>query len=129
LRHLLALHVTPTNPQDRAQVGELAQHVQAVTGDKVEVAFVDQGYPGETAQVQADPHGLQLEVVKLPDVKKGFVLLTRRWVFERNFRWLARLRRLACDDERLPATLKGLHSLAFAMLMAHRFVQLLAYCR
>lgn len=128
LGHLLALHVTPANEQDRAQVGELAQQVQAVTGDTVEVAFVDQGYTGEAAQAQAASHGIQLEVVKLPDVKKGFVLLPRRWVVERSFGWLARFRRLARDYERLPETLKGLHFLAFAMLMAHRFVQLMAYC-
>lgn len=29
--------------------------------------------------------GIRLEVVKLPDVKKGFVLLPRRWVVERSF--------------------------------------------
>src|ERR1043165_3300492 len=32
LGHLLALHVTPANEQDRAQVGILAQKVQEVTG-------------------------------------------------------------------------------------------------
>jgi hypothetical protein len=36
LGHLLALHVTPANEQDRAQVGELAQAVQEVTGDTVD---------------------------------------------------------------------------------------------
>jgi transposase len=33
LGHLLALHVTPANEQDRAQVGQLAVAVQEVTGD------------------------------------------------------------------------------------------------
>src|SRR3984893_13584543 len=47
LRHLLALHVTPANEQDRDQVGHLAAAVQEVTGHHVEVAFVDQGYTGE----------------------------------------------------------------------------------
>lgn len=75
LGHLLALQVTPANQQDRAQVGELAQQVQTVTGETVQVAFVDQGYTGEAAQQQAVEQGMQLEVVKLPDVKKGFVLL------------------------------------------------------
>jgi hypothetical protein len=35
LGHWLALHVTPANEQDRAQVGQLAQQVQAVTGEAV----------------------------------------------------------------------------------------------
>ena len=43
LGHLLALHISPANEQDRAQVGELAKQVQEVTGHSVEVAFVDQG--------------------------------------------------------------------------------------
>ena len=128
LGHLLALYVTPANEQDRAQVGELAEQVQAVTGERVEVAFVDQGYTGDDPQQQAAAQGLRLEVVKLPDAKKGFVLLPRRWVVERSFGWMARFRRLARDYERLPETVKGLHFLAFALLMAHRFVHLMAYC-
>jgi transposase len=49
LGHLLALHVTPATEQDRAQVATLAAAVQEVTGDTVELAYVDQGYTGETA--------------------------------------------------------------------------------
>ena len=58
-----------------------------------------------------------LEVVKLPEAKRGFVLLPRRWMVERSFDWAARFRRLARDYERLPETLAGLHYLAFACLM------------
>jgi transposase len=125
---LLALLVTAADEQDRTPVDALAQQVQQVTGETVEVAFVDQGYTGETAQQAAAQHGIRLEVVKLPDAKRGFVLLPRRWVVERSFAWLSRFRRLARDYERLPETLKGLHFLAFAMLMAHRFVQTLVHC-
>lgn len=128
LGHLLALLVTPADEQDRAQVSQLAQAVQEATGKTVKVAFVDQGYTGNDAAQAAEAHGLQLEVVKLPEAKKGFVLLPRRWVVERSFGWMARFRRLARDYERLPDTLKGLHFLAFAILMAHRFVQCMAFC-
>jgi transposase len=128
LGHLLALLVTPANEQDRAQVGQLAQAVQETTGATVEVAFVDQGYTGEDAAQAAAKQGMRLEVVKLPEAKKGFVLLPRRWVVERSFGWMARFRRLARDYERLPDTLKGLHFLAFAILMAHRFVRCMAFC-
>jgi len=44
---LLAAHVTPANEQERAQVQELAQAVQAVSQNSVEVAYVDQGYTGD----------------------------------------------------------------------------------
>lgn len=46
LGHLLTLVVTPANAQDRAQVGELAAAVQALTGETVELAYVDQGDTG-----------------------------------------------------------------------------------
>lgn len=125
LGHLLALHVTAANEQDRTQVEQLAQQVQAVTGGKVEIAFVDQGYTGDKPAADAAAHGIQLEVVKLPTARNGFVLLPRRWVVERSFGWMARFRRLARDYERLPETLAGLHFLAFAIILAHRFVDLL----
>ena len=127
LGHLLALHVTPADAQDRAQVAELAQQVQEATDASVELAFVDQGYTGEQAADAAAAHGIALEVIKLPEARHGFVLLPRRWVVERSFAWMARFRRLARDYERLPETLAGLHLLAFAILMARRFVELMAY--
>lgn len=127
LGQLLALHVTPANDQDRAQVGQLAQQVQAVTGQNVDVAFVDAGYTGDKPEQAAAQQGIRLIVVKLPDAKKGFVLLPRRWVVERSFGWMARFRRLARDYERLPDTLKGLHFLAFAVLMLAKFVHLMAF--
>lgn len=122
LGHLLALIVTPANEQERAQVAELAEQVQAATDQSVEVAFVDQGYTGQQPAEDAQTQGIRLEVVKLPTAKKGFVLLPRRWVVERSFDWMARFRRLARDYERLPETLAGLHFLAFAMLMLKRFI-------
>jgi transposase len=122
LGQLLAAVVTPANEQERAQVEALAAKVQEVTGDAVAVAFVDQGYTGDEAEAAAERHGLRLEVIKLPTAKHGFVLLPRRWVVERDFAWMARFRRLARDYERLAETLAGLHFIAFAILLAHRFI-------
>jgi transposase len=123
---VLALVVTPANAQDREQVAALAAAVQDVTGETVEVGFVDQGYTGEQAAADAAAHGIRLEVVKLEEAKRGFVLLPRRWVVERSFAWVARFRRLARDYERLPETVVGLHVLAFACLLLHRLIPLLA---
>jgi transposase len=121
---LLAVLVTPANEQERAQVAALAAEVQAVTGDHVEVAWVDQGYTGEDAAADAAAVGIELRVVKLPEAKRGFVLLPRRWVAERSFAWEARFRRLARDYERLPTVLAGLHFIAFACLLLHRLILL-----
>jgi transposase len=122
LGHLLALLVTPADEGDREQVAALTEAVQEATGQTVELAFVDQGYTGEQAAADAAEHGIRLEVVKLPQAKRGFVLLPRRWVVERSFAWAARFRRLAKDYERLPEVVAGLHFLAFVSLMLHRLV-------
>jgi transposase len=125
LGHLLALTVTPADQGDRTQIEALAQQMQSVTGNTVELAYVDQGYTGENARAAAHNHGMQLEVVKHPMAKRGFVLLPRRWVVERSFAWAARFRRLARDYERLDTTLKGFHYLSFACLMLARMFHLL----
>jgi transposase len=95
LGHLLALRVTPANAQERAQVADLADAVQDATGNTVEVAFVDQGYTGDDPAEAAADRGIELVVVSLPEAKKGFVLLPRRWVVERSFARATRFRRLA----------------------------------
>src|SRR5258705_5261279 len=70
LGHLLALHVTAADEQDRAQVEKVAEAVQQITGDHVELAYVDQGYTGEAAQDAAAVHGIQLHVVKHTQAKR-----------------------------------------------------------
>jgi transposase len=91
-----------------------------VTGGSVELAYGDQGYTGDDADADAASYDIQLEVVSLPEAKKGFVLLPRRWVVERLYGWMARFRRLARDYERLRETLEGLHYVAFYILMLHK---------
>lgn len=98
LGQLLGLYVTSADEQDRAQVQELAQQVQQITGESIEVAFVDQGYMGEPTAQAAAAQGIHLEVVKLPEAKKGFVLLPRR----------ARCRTQFCLDCSLSPSGKGL---------------------
>ncbi|AHE55167.1 IS5 family transposase [Sphingomonas sanxanigenens] len=136
LGHLLALHVTPASAEDRGEIERLARTVQAVTGDNVDIAYVDQGYTGVRAANAAAAHGITLEVIKLPEAKRGFVLLPRRWAepakkvptmqsivgrqaegVERSFAWATRFRRLVKDYERYAHTFAGLHVVAFACIM------------
>ena len=124
LGHLLALHVTPADADDRTQVGQLAQAVQAATGNSVDLAYVDQGYTGEKPGQAAREHGIKLEVVKLPEAKRGCVLLPRRWVVERSFAWATRFRRLVKDYEGYATTLAGLHLVAFVCLMLRKIALL-----
>ncbi len=117
LGHLLAVLVTPANEQERAQVAALAEAVQEATQQSVTLAYVDQGYTGEAPAEAARGNGIVLEVVKMPEAKRGFVLLPRRWVVERSFAWASRFRRLVKDYERLPGTVAALHFVVFAVLM------------
>ena len=116
LGHLLALRVSPANEDDRKQVEKLAEEIQQATAENIEIAYVDQGYTGERASELAAEHGIRLEVVKHKEAKRGFVLLPRRWVVERDFAWASRFGRLVKDYERLPETVAGLHFVAFACL-------------
>jgi transposase len=85
-----SLQVIPADTQDRAQVEALAAAVQKATGETVELASVDQGYTGQEPAEAAAAQGIRLEVVKLPEGKRGFVLLPKRWVVERGFAWASR---------------------------------------
>jgi transposase len=126
LGHLLALRVSPANEDDRKEVEKLSEEIQEATGENVELAYVDQGYTGERASGAAAGHGIRLEVVKHEEAKRGFVLLPRRWVVERDFAWASRFRRLVKDYERLPETVAGLHFVAFACLFLQQAVGLLS---
>lgn len=101
----------------RAEVFEAMPHdlrllLRTVAGHKAQ----------PTAANAAAAHGITLEVVKLEEAKRGFVLMPRRWVVERSLAWTTRFRRLVRDYERLPETDKGLHFVAFACLMLNKSV-------
>ncbi|WP_026399087.1 IS5/IS1182 family transposase, partial [Acetobacter nitrogenifigens] len=110
---------------DRAAVARLAADIQDATGDNVTLAYVDQGYTGAVAADAAAAEGIALHVVKLPEAKRGFVLLPRRWVVERSFAWATRCRRLVKDYERYAATLAGFHVIAFVGYMLKHPAQMI----
>lgn len=56
--HLLALHVMPTDEQDRAQVRELARQVRKTSGEQIELASVDKGCMGGNAVIAAQLHDM-----------------------------------------------------------------------
>lgn len=85
--HVVALHVTPANVDDRAEVGRLSAEVQSETDGSVALGYVDQGFSGPKPAAAASAHGIALEVVKAPEAKRGFVLMPRRRVVERSFAW------------------------------------------
>ncbi|MFC7689634.1 transposase [Paeniroseomonas aquatica] len=84
--------------------------MQISTGQSVGLAHIDQGYTGPKAADAAKAHRIELEVIKLSDAKRGFVLLRRRRVIERSFAWAPRFRRLVKDYEGYASTLAALTS-------------------
>lgn len=65
--------------------------------------WADQGYHVQTLITHARrEYGITLAIVRRPEGRKGFHVLTRRWVVERTFAWITRRRRCARDYERLP---------------------------
>ena len=119
LGHLPASHVTAADERELDQVAAPAEAVQEVTGESVELAYVDQGYTGDDPEEDAASYGIEPGVVKPPEAKRGFALLPRRRV-ERSSGSTARFRRLAWDYERLGKTPGGLHDVAFSFLMLHK---------
>ena len=91
LSYLPALLITPVNEQERAQAGKLAEQVQEATQRSLKPAHGDQGYKGPKPAA----YGIEPEVIKLAEAKRGFVLLLRRWVVERSLAKLAHFRRLS----------------------------------
>jgi len=110
LGEVLVRPVTPANARERVQIAALAEDIQTVNGQTVEVAFVAQG--------------IRLEVIKLPE-PRGVACChgAGSWSAPSPGR---RFQRLAKADERLPETVAGRHVVPFACLMLHRLVTVAA---
>ena len=59
-------------------MGKLYERVQKITGQTVQVGFVDQGYAGEDAKYAAAVQDIDLQVMKKPAAQTAFVLLPWR---------------------------------------------------
>ena len=95
LGHMLTGVIHEANIQDRDGAPGVISLACASFPCIVHV-FVDGGYAGKKLEVAlAKNGGPAIEIVKRPDDAKGFVLVARRWVFERTLAWVNRCRRLA----------------------------------
>ncbi len=108
---LLAVSVTPADIQDQDGGIPLVQRLVRLC-PWIETVVVDGAY--KTRFIAAVQNGLKrlVEVVKRPDLAKGFVLLPKRWRVEQSIGALTISRRLKVDYDTL------LHVSAAAMLFA-----------
>ncbi|WP_082086015.1 transposase [Komagataeibacter europaeus] len=107
LGHLLPLHVTPANRDDRAAAGCLAAAIRMATDDSVEQAYVDLGHIGKKPVEAARVHDITFEVMRLSKARRGCVRLTRRWVVERSFACVTGRRRVITDCGRYASAFAG----------------------
>jgi hypothetical protein len=56
---LLALRITSTTEQERAQIESFVQSVQEATIQSVKLAFVARGYTGAEPEAEAESHGIR----------------------------------------------------------------------
>jgi len=69
---LLTRAVTPANEAERQQIGALAQRVQEVTGESVEVFYADAASTGAEPAAAAQKQGMRLVVVQRPPGQPRF---------------------------------------------------------
>ena len=91
----LVLQMRPASVQDRDGGGPLLKASRR-RFPFVQLAFADSAYAAERV---ADATCIAIEIVRKPADQVGFAVHLRRWVVERCFAWLNRIRRLAKDFE------------------------------
>jgi len=65
----------------------------------LEKVLVDGAYTGEVIKQASLQTGVNVTMVKRPEIK-GFLVVPKRWIVERTFGWMNRDRRLSKDYER-----------------------------
>lgn len=122
LGHLLALKVTAASEGDREQAAALAEKVQQVTGNTVEIAYVDQGYTGPNAAQAAEQRASNSASSNIPwpnEVLSCYPNAGPSREASPGPRASEDSRR---PHERLDTSLKGFHCIAFACIMIARFM-------
>jgi transposase len=115
--------VTPGDVQDRHMIAPLLA-IARERFPSLEKAIADGGYQGKhTADEVQNEAGIPLEIVRRPDIARGFHLLPKRWIVERTYGWLGRCRRLAKDYENLTRSHIAFIILAMIRLMLRRIVR------
>jgi len=115
---LIAVVVTAANVQDRDGVEPLLRAGKEMS-PRLENVLVDGAYSGEVVRRASLDTGVNVTMVKRPDVK-GFVVVPKRWIVERSFGWMNRDRRMSKDYERTISSSEAWIHLSFARLMLRR---------
>jgi putative transposase len=118
---LLAVLVTAASVDDAAAAPELFARLEGQPMGKVARMFADSKYHNfKLYEWVAENAKWELEVIRRPEGKKGWVKLPIRWTVERTFAWLGRCRRLSKDREKSVLSSESFVKRAMIQLMLHR---------
>lgn len=87
---------------------------------RLQKIWADGAYAGKLVDWTKELGQWVLEIVKRSDTAVGFEVLPHRWIVERTFAWLGRLRRLSKDYEALIETSETMIRIAMIRLMVRR---------
>jgi putative transposase len=119
---LLTVTVTAASVDDAAGVPPLFTQVTPEQVPRLKTAWGDTKYHnhGLNEWMRKERPQWNLEVVSRPRGATGFVLLPKRWVAERTFRWNDRCRRHSKDYERRTDSSEAMVKISAIGLMARR---------
>jgi putative transposase len=118
---LLAVLVTAASVDDAAAAPALFERLEGQPMGKVVRMYADNKYHNLKLYEWVAGHAKwDLEIVRRPEGKRGWVKLPIRWTVERTFAWLGRCRRLSVDREKSVVSSESFIKLAMIQLMLHR---------
>jgi putative transposase len=118
---LLGVLVTAASVDDAEAASVLFARLEGQPMGKVTRMFADSKYHNFKLYEWVSEHAKwDLEIIRRPEGKKGWVKLPIRWTVERTFAWLGRCRRLSKDREKSVLSSESFIKLAMIQLMLHR---------
>jgi len=116
---VLAVGISSAHVQDRDGAPPVLREASQ-NYPTLEKVWVDSAYAGQLVDQTREATGIELEVVKRPDISRGFIVVSWRWIGERTFGWFNRWRRLSKDYERYEDTSEAMIYVGMMGLMVKR---------
>jgi len=118
---LLAVVVTGADVDDAAAAPRALEQLADQHLGHVRLVYADSKYHNHALYGWVAENGwYDLEVVRRPKGKKGWVRLPIRWTVERTFAWLQKCRRLSVDREKSTRSAEAMIRLAMIHVMLNR---------
>jgi transposase len=118
---LLAVSVTAANVDDAAAAPAALGQLAGQPAGKVRRVYADSKYHNHALYGWVAENGwYDLDIVRRPEGKKGWVRLPIRWTVERTFAWVTKCRRLSVDRERSIRSAEAMIRWAMVHVMLNR---------